>query len=346
MALHLIPETYKNVAETLPKLKWSPKTTSRWVSKTTVFNLCGKAYLDLEDGESLFWCHLNMLHKSNHLPRFSSKNEKGIAVCYNKTKKVFSDTWCSSCKNAKSLKYCKICKKAIRFLKPEYKLTTNMPKPSQFLKYEVDEKYGNTSTFKGLDFTRYLLGLVFGYDSEKAQIPLKLQTILLDELTSPMVKMDQLLNVIYGARKDESKNLWIAPTQGDNEDKGLAKFVTLSPENSFGSFGKHKVWGFNAADVYKWHELQIGDLVLFGNKRSGFKRLGTVTFKFIWKPEACYFDSGKWVYGFTLTIQRSLAVSGDFLHQVFGYHHQTQCKVLDPYRDQVIEKLHQCEFIL
>ncbi len=391
---NLLAETCTLMQDVLEKsLKWSKKKDSIWVTKKALFKMAGGAYKKKMGaaGEPLFWRHLRVLHVGKYLPKFTSKNTNGNPICFNAANKGFSDVWCKKC--AKSTKVesekCKDCFMAVRFskLKPGQTLLSKVPQIAQF--HEVLSRTNSSSTdegiprqystFKGEEFTKYLLPRALGLKvSDNCMIPRIYSAILEQENLTPLFKIKQLLCSIYDVAKpvqpkvapsvnkdtgvvyvkdalqptlktsvhemvddepeasDAGSRMWIAPAKKCNAQIGLGKKVKLTNKNSVGvPVGFFHVWGFNCADVYKWHSLQSGDFVLFGNTRDGFCRMGTVKAKFVWKSDEASqifeFVNGEkpWLYGFTLDMITVIKfeLTGSQLRDIIGCSYQTQSRL-------------------
>jgi hypothetical protein len=341
--LEMLPQTWQSIQDVFSKLNHTILNDSIWMKKSQLFQLAGKPYLTIENGAKLFWIHLRILALAGNLPRYGSRNNKGIRLCFNTDTKSLTTKWCKSCCSLSCNSNCKKCVKVIRFLKSTH--DPSKPNPNDFADFVIKHSSSNVvhSSFKGEDFTKYLLPLVFGQDKPKIFIPVFLQLIL-DSNMSYFSKVQAMLNGIYGKRTE--KNLWIAPTHDDNDRISLTKPIKLTDKNSIGiPNGKYFVWGFNCNHVSKWHGLNVGDFVLFGNTHNGFYRLGKVQEKFIWLDDSssdvfAYFSTaGIWLYGFTIVFEPiDFFIPGSDMNSITGFHYQSQCKLKSDVKIEIASK--------
>ncbi len=378
----LIAKTCNTMYDLLQNfLKWSQDKDSIWVTKTTLFKLAGQSYKKFDDhGKYLFWNHLRALSVTKCLPKFTTRNVAGKPLCFHSAFNLFSDIWCEKCSKLDDLmNKCDECLSVVRFLKlkPGIKLSLYKTLKSRpvLLKPTVVRIQKEILTFKGFNFTKHLLPRVLGTTiSEDCFIPLKYQKVLHNSALTPIVKINQLLDFIYPILKtdiikltsvttdvlqinqdvilpetnvDQSR-VWIAPVRECNAQISLSNKIHLTEKNSVGvRFGKYHVWGFNAADVHKWHILQPNDYVVFGNTRHGLLRFGTVCGKFVWKAgeSSCTFsyenNEKPWLYGFTVDIVTSIKwnMTGKILRALIGVH-QTQSMLTPENSKKILDFLH------
>jgi hypothetical protein len=69
-----------------------------------------------------------------------------------------------------------------------------------------------------------------------------------------------------------SANVWVAPASSANLNLSI-----LSPVET--SRGKHFAWAMNAKHIHNYAKIRVGDIVLFGNSRTGYKWFAEVTEK-------------------------------------------------------------------
>ncbi len=346
--LDMLPQTWESIQDVFKQLNHTILNNSSWIRKKRLLQLAGKPYLKMENGSKLFWIHLRILALGGNLPRYGSRNDKGIRVCFNSKKRQLTTQWCKKCCSLSCNAKCDECVKVIRFIKlPKPEILP--PNPQDFTDFTIQHSSYSVlrSNFKGDDFTRYLLPLALGYTSnEKCFIPRFIQVILDSPLTD-FGKVLGMLDGIYGKQKlAKQANLWIAPTHDDNDAISLTKPIKLTNHNTVGiATGKYFVWGFNCKHVSKWNNLQLNDYVLFGNTHNGFHRMGKVQKKFIWINDAScdifsYFSTaGIWLYGFTITFEPiDFFIPGFALNAITGFHYQSQCKLKTNVKNDIAKK--------
>jgi hypothetical protein len=340
----MLPKTWESIQELFKKLNHTSLNDSIWMKKNKLLQCCGKPYLQIKNGSKLFWIHLRILAQAGNLPRYGSRNNKGIRMCFNNKKKKLTTTWCKLCSSLLCNSKCNQCVKVIRFLKSPHEQTK--PNPLDFSDFMIKHSSDTIvhSHFKGEDFTKYLLPIVLKEKHSEVFIPRFLQVIL-DSNMSAFATVQTMLNGIYGKRKS-CGNLWIAPTHDDNDHISLSKPIKMTNENSIGLLGgRYFVWGFNCKHVSKWHDLQTNDYVLFGNTRNGFYRLGKVQHKFVWINDAssdvfAYFSTaGIWLYGFTIVFEPvQFLIPGIEMNSFTGFHYQSQCKLKPDVKKKIAAK--------
>lgn len=140
-------------------------------------------------------------------------------------------------------------------------------------------------------------------------------------------------------------SVWIAPTRECNARISLSRKVKLTKENSCGvPQGKYHVWGFNESDVYKWHTLQKGDYVLFGNTHDNFRRLGRVNGKFVWLKSIAgevfeyEAEEKKWLFGFILHMETRtpFSIFGEDVQKILGFSYQSQNVLTDDKAAEIV----------
>lgn len=309
-------------------LKWNPQRKSRWISKQLFYRKVGYEYCIYAKSDpafnvwATFWYHVNLFVTHTSLPIFRQM-DFDFQVKYGIKK---SDSRCNICKQYSNNKNCEHCRIAICFL-PFKESPYNLricspikifPKVSILLEKDIKK-------YKGRKFAKFLLPNLIRYTNAPYSLSIierALDTIYQERYPIPSSKTQQ--------------QLWIAPlSQLDgNRQSGLVKKILLDSKNTIGILKAEvsHVWGFNASDCSKWHRLQIGDLVLFGNTFYGFGVFGQVRKKFIWSSledsQRVFPDGDSWLFGFTIDLQNtSTNLSCQDLQQILKVknHYQTQC---------------------
>lgn len=102
--LNLLPEVWESANDQILNLK------GQWIVKHRFFLNCGKS---IYANERLFWIHLNALVRKGNLPKWTTRNAKGLNMCLRN--KRITHLWCENCKSDKPTK-CELCIPVIRFL--------------------------------------------------------------------------------------------------------------------------------------------------------------------------------------------------------------------------------------
>lgn len=277
----LLTSTWRTMLKLLEKdgTFWS------WVSKQKLYRAVGQAY----SSQRLFWIHLNILHREGNLPKFTSRNEKGVKTCLVNGKKP-STKWCVKCKKSKKSN-CYSCVPAVRFVRPSnvfkkfhapilcdfYKYTelANLIPDTPFVTREIS--LSPIDTLKLLQ-DRTLL----------KEAPVFVQRIILNDAFGLFDKILQLLDIIYGIEPLRRPSMWIFPIRNDLVKSNLMESQGV-PD------GQYDSWGFHVQESKKWHEMQVGDYVVFGNPE--FEIMARVSRKFVWNGQ-----HETWYFGFTLAV--------------------------------------------
>lgn len=302
-----------------------------------------------KDKSHLYWEHLRILASDGYLPKFTSKNNHAKRMCFNSQLGMFTDVWCERCLKGKK---CDNCHLAIRFKAQKKILRNSHIEVSRQPQLDTEPSL-HTSSFKGVEFTNHLLPFIlYNIPSPCYLIPQNLRNVVADKALTTLTKVQKLLHIVYVDEQKtvqdvksvlESAAVWIAPTREENARVSLLHTIHLSNENCFKDVadGFYNVWSFNSHDVYKWHTLQTGDMVLFGNARYGFGKLGKVIGKFIWRNNFAsniYDYTNSWLYGFILNMetQREFNIPSWRMRQIFRCHFQSQTRVDDLRKQKLV----------